>query len=102
MEYAYSILMFCFSGAILIYAGLIAPGNVELIRNYWAVKMKDRKAYARQFAKLLALTALAPLLSGIVALICGPDRLPLLPVVVLIVGTIVCIKTGLRFMRDVM
>lgn len=102
MEYAYSILMFCFSGAILLYAGLIAPGNDELIGRSWAAKMKDKKAYARQFAKLLALISLAPLLSGVVALICSPDKMPLLPVVVLIGGTIVCIRIGLRFMRDVM
>ena len=38
MEYGYSVLMFVFSGFILIYAGLIALGNYDLIRRMYEEK----------------------------------------------------------------
>ena len=59
------ILMFIFSGAILLYALLLAwTKDVGLIRRSYAAKMKDRKKYAVQFAKVLALTSIAPALTG--------------------------------------
>ena len=93
MEYAFSIFMFIFSVALLLYAGLIALCGVELIPRYWMVKITDKKAYARGFAKVLALTALAPAASGVVALLVPSVFLVMLT---LIVGIIGAIWIGLR------
>ena len=69
----FSILMFCFSGALLLYAALLAvTRDDKLIVRHYAAKMKDRKAYAARFAKVIALVAVAPAHSGIAALFSGP------------------------------
>ncbi len=61
-----SILMFIFAGAILLYAVLLAwTKNTGLIMRSYAVKMKNKKAYAVKFAKILALTSISPLLTGL-------------------------------------
>ena len=108
MEYAYSILMFCFAGMLLLYAGLLAlTGDVGLIPRNELVKMKDKKAYARQFAKVIALVALAPVLSGLVVMV--PWLSALTSVVaahvaaflVLVLAFVGCIRVGVWLMRDV-
>ena len=54
--------MLIFSGAILFYALLLAwTKDVGLIGRSYSAKMNDRKKYAVQFTKVLALTAVAPL-----------------------------------------
>lgn len=69
MEHAYSILKFLFAGALLLYAGLLAVSNdAKLILRNSAAKMTDHKRYATQFTKVIALTALAPALSGVAGL----------------------------------
>ena len=73
-----------------------------------AVKMKDKKAYARQFAKVIAVVALAPLLSGLVAIFPGLSALTgvlgahLAAAAVLVLAFIGCIRVGVWLMRDVM
>ena len=96
MDYGFSILMFSFSAGLLLYAGLVALFGVSLIRRHWAVKMKDKKAYARGFARVLALTALAPAASGAVALLGDLDRMILPALLTLIAGIIAAIWIGLR------
>ena len=96
MEHAYSILMYLFAGALLLYAGLLAVSNdAKLIPRNSAVKMTDQKRYATQFAKVIALTALAPALSGIAGLWNG-----LFAGVVLVAGFVICIRAGVRLMDD--
>ena len=69
MEYGFSILVFCFSGALLLYAGLLAvTKDVTLIPRHRKAKIKNRRAYALQFAKIMALVAAAPLLGGLAGL----------------------------------
>lgn len=100
MEYGYSVLMFVFSGFILIYAGLIALGNYDLIRRMYAVKTKDKKEYARRVAVVLALVSLSPFLSGLVALIGGGiEKMALPAIIVLIVSAAAFIALGIRIMR---
>ena len=105
MDHAYSILMFCFAGALLVYAGLLALCGPELIPRYRLVygkKMskKDGKALARRVAKIVAITAAAPLLSGVVWLITGPDG-PLFPAMLALVGGFaVCIWLGVRVTKE--
>lgn len=65
----YAILMFAFAGLLLIYSLILyITKDSTMIMRDWAVKMKDKKLYARQFSKLTALVSLAPILSGITAL----------------------------------
>lgn len=64
-----SILMFCFSGALLLYAAVMALTRDEkMIPRDGAAKMENKKAYAAKFARVLALTALVPANCGIIAL----------------------------------
>ena len=61
----FSILMFCFSAALLLYAGLLAlTRDIELIPRTGAAKIDDRRAYAAAFAKVIAVVALAPMSGG--------------------------------------
>lgn len=97
MDSGYSVLMFCFSGAILLYAGLIArTKDTRLIARSWAARMDDKPAYARRFARVLAWTAIAPLLSGLVAL-CG-DAAWVMPaaLIVLVFSLILALFLALR------
>ena len=97
MEYGYSILMFCFSGGLLLYALLLyATGDSALIPKNYAAK-KDKR-YARQVAKIVAATGLAPLMSGYVALYGEKWMLP--AVLVLLSGFVICIPFGIRLVRD--
>ena len=99
MDTAFSILMFCFSGMLLLYAGLLALAkDPQLIPRHYYAKIKNPKAYALQFAKLTALTAAAPALSGLV----GLSGCTWAAVAVLLGGFVVCIWLGIRlFMKDV-
>ena len=100
MESAFSILMFIFSAALLLYAGLVAVGGVKLIVRHWAAEIKDEKAYARRFARILALTALAPALSGVVGLLVDMEQSPFLPLLTLILGIIAAIWLGVRLTKE--
>ena len=73
MEYGFSVLMFCFAGALLLYAGLLAAEKRRpdlLIPRFYASagKVGDARRYARRIAKIVALCALSPLLTGLVGL----------------------------------
>ena len=100
MRYAYSIVMFCFAGAILLYAALMSPGNAGMIRRAYAAKMRNPKAYAKKFAKVLALVSLAPLVCGLTGLFVDMERYPFVPVATLIVVFILCMRKGIRLMDD--
>ena len=96
MEYAFSILMFCFAGCILLYSGLVVIFGSEFIPKKWAAKITDEKAYAKRFAKILALTALAPVLAGAAGLLVDINRNPFVPLLILVLGTAAAIYFGLR------
>lgn len=67
MEHGFSILMIIFGGAILLYAALIAAGGYDMIPRNYATHVPDKKKYAKQFAKLLALVGLSPILGGLIS-----------------------------------
>ena len=99
MEYGLSILMFIFSAAILLYAGLMAwtkDYKILPFRARVSVKPKNPKRYMTQFAKVTALVAAAPLLSGLV----GLWNL-LAALIVLIVGFVAFIWIGTKIMKNV-
>lgn len=65
----FSILMFMFSGGLLLYAAILyLSKDVKMIPRDYAVKVTDKRRYAVQFAKVMALVALAPAYGGIVGL----------------------------------
>lgn len=99
MEYGFSILMFIFSAAIMLYAGLMVwtkDYKILPFRARASVKPKNPKWYMTQFAKVTALVSAAPLLSGLV----GLWNL-LVALIVLIVGFIVFIWIGTKIMKNV-
>ena len=96
MEYAFSVLMFCFAGMLLLYAGLLAlTKDISLIPRMHGVKVKNRREYARRFAKVMAVVALDPLLGGVVALFHKGFA-----AVTMIVGLAACIWIGVQLMQD--
>ena len=99
MDYAYSVLMGCFSAAILIYAGLMALTKDYKMLPYHSrvsVKPKDPKRYTRQLAKVVALVALAPALSAIVGFWSLTAAF-----IVLIVGAVIFMWLGTKLMKGV-
>lgn len=73
MEHAFSILMLFFSGGLFLYAGITSLTKTLILPRRYTVsaKMPDKKKYAVQFAKIIALVACCPLLSGVVGLFAG-------------------------------
>lgn len=69
MEYAFSYLTFGMAALTLLYAALLAlSGDPKMIPRHYSAKIKDPKAYARQFAKILLLLTGSFAVSGIVGL----------------------------------
>lgn len=92
----FSILMFIFSGALLLYAGLLAlTKDYALIPRGDAVAPRDKAAYVRAFAKAIAVAALAPMSAGFIALFS-----PALGGIMLVSNFASCIWIGTLFFRD--
>lgn len=78
----YATLMFVFAGILFLYAGLLATTqNMNLLPRSDAVKVKDKKGYAKRAASILALTALAPFFSALLARRTGSAAAALLTLV---------------------
>lgn len=90
----YAILMILLAGFLFLYAGILAKTkDMKLIPRQHATKPKNKAQYAENVATVLALTALAPLASGVVARITDA-ALPSLTV--LIGGMILMLWLGVR------
>ena len=77
----YSILMLCFSGALLLYAlVLYITKDYNMIARHYAVNPKDKRKYAEKFAGIMAVVALAPALSALIGLFSTGWALAALPV----------------------
>ena len=99
MEYGLSILMFCFSGALLLYAGLLTLEKRRpelMIPRHHAAKIDDPIAYARRVAKIVVVCAAAPLLAGLAGLFAPP----LVVGIVFVVALILAIWLGVRLTGD--
>lgn len=99
MEYAYSILMGIFAGALLLYAGLMAlTKDYKMLpyRSQQAVKPKNPRLYMTQLAKVVALVALAPALSALAGL-----WSLLAALIVLIAGLVGFLWLGTKLMRGI-
>ena len=95
MEYGDSIIMFCLSAGILLYALLIRFGGYSFIPRNWYTKPKDKKAYAIQFAKILAFVAIAPAVSGFIGL--AGEGAMAVALVVLLGGFVALLIIGIKF-----
>lgn len=91
----FSILMLCFSGALLLYAGLLAlTKDYNLIPRGYASRVKDKKTYAVNLAKVIALTAVPPAHCAIAALFNG-----VLAISVLVVEMVMALWIGSVIMK---
>lgn len=75
MDYGFTILMFIFSGGLLLYAALLAlTKNYDMLprRATVSVSPKNKKKYTVKLARAIALVAAVPALSGLTALWSGP------------------------------
>ena len=94
METAYSIFMFCFALLLLLYAVAVALSkSTALIPRMDRVKVKNPKRYAWQFAKTMAIVALAPAISAVAGLLWGPGQ----GLIALFPAMAVCIWLGVRY-----
>lgn len=88
--------MFAFAALHLIYAGIMyLTKDSKMVMRDYAVNMKDKKAYARQFSKVVALFALSPILSGIAAMVWSIG----VGLIVLVLASIVLLAIGTRSMK---
>ena len=100
MEYGYSIIMFCMAGALVLYAGLLAlVKDPMLIPRHYAARMRNKKAYALMFAKIIAMMAMPFAASGIVGLIWNEDQTLVPAIAVLIIGFIACLYLSTKIAR---
>ena len=100
MEYAYSMIMFIMAGALLLYAGLTAAAKKLILPYRYTVsyKARDKKLYATQFAKAIAVIAAAFFISGLV----GLTKIYVLAVILLIAGIIGGIIIAARLVKKAM
>lgn len=88
---AYSLIMFAAAVLFLGLAAAIYRGNTNLIHSYHQtnIKVPDKKAYGKAFAKAMLTLPASLILSGAIALLGGTTSLALISVGVLLVGIIV-------------
>ena len=100
MEYAYSIMMFIMAGALLVCAGLTAATKTLILPRRYKVsyKARDKKLYAVQFAKAIAIIACAFLVSGLV----GLTKIYVLAVILLIAGIVGGIVIAAKLVKKAM
>ena len=98
MDQYFSIFMFIFAGALLLYAFILAVTkdyNMLPYRARVSVKPKNAKKYAVQLAKVVALTGAAIALGAAVSLWNG-----LAGSVVMIAGVIAALWAGTKMVKD--
>jgi|GEM_PF-1099172 len=93
----YAVLMLVFAGCPFLYAGLLAKTkSIRLLPRSDAVKVKNKEQYAENAAKMIALAALAPLASALVARI-ADAALPAL--LVFAGGLVLLLWLGTRLLK---
>ena len=99
MSYAFSVLMFLFAAALLLYAALLALTKDDKLLPYQytlSAEPKDSRAYVLQFSKVIALVALA-IAAGAAAALWNQ----LVGAVVMIAAVIAAIWCGTKMMKKV-
>ncbi len=89
-----SIVLFVFSGALLIYAGITALiKSIIVPLNRRSSVQNVTKEYAKQFAKLIAFLAISPFVGGIFGLFI---EITIIPVIIFFVLFIVLMIVGIK------
>ena len=92
----FCILMLIFSGAVLLYAGLLfLTKDYNLIPRGYATAPKDKKAYTMAFARMMAVVAMAPLSAAIFGMLNLTLGIVMFPI-----SLGVCIWLGSQFFRN--
>ena len=100
MERAFSILMFIFSGALLLYAGLMAVTkdyNLLPYRSRVSVKPKNPEKYMVQLAKIVALVAAMIAVGAAIALWNAAAG-----AIVIVVGVVAALWCGTKIIKKAM
>ena len=98
MDYGYAELMFGVAGALLLYSILLVKTQkISLIPQAEKSQIKDKKVYASQFGKAVAVISLAPVVSGIFWLTGAVRR----SVAFLVLVFILCVWEATEIMRKV-
>lgn len=98
MDHNFSIFMFIFSGAILVYAALMAitkDYNMLPYRGRQSVKPKNPKKYMTQLGKVVALVGAAIGIGAAIAL-----WRPVIGVIVMLAGTIASLWLGTKIVKN--
>ncbi len=96
MEYGFSVLMFCFGGLLLLYAlALCRSKDPKMIPRHYSAKILYPIQYTRYIAKIVAIVALAPILSGVVGLFLDNW----IPGAVLVAGMVAAIWLSVRYVK---
>ena len=94
----YAVLMCCFAGLLLLYAAVLAiTKDVTMIPYVRKAKIKNGKKHAELVAKAVALAALAPLISALVA---WQTNNGILSLAALIGGFILFLWLGTRLTKE--
>ena len=93
MEYGFPILTLIFGGCFMLYALVVKVGGFRFIPRNWAVRATDQDAYANEFAKVIAILALSPILSGLIGLVFGEGVCGIVLAVSALAAIAVCAKT---------
>ena len=85
-----TIVLFVFSGALLIYAGITALIKKISVMPTRSASVKNvTKEYAVKFAKLIAFLAIAPFVGGVIGFITEIVLIPVIVFFVLFIGLLV-------------
>ncbi len=82
----YAVLMFSVSVIFAALSMMIYRGKTDWIHSYHQARVKDKAAYGRAFGKVLLGIALAPFISGVIGLCGDSDLLAVTAVAVLLSG----------------
>ncbi len=100
MEYGYSVLMFCFAGMLLLCAGLVSVCGVGIIPHIRKARIRNERAYARYFAKVMCIVALFPVPSALLGLVLDINRHPYLIMLAFVGGLAGAIYAAVKVLGE--
>ena len=97
MENGVFYLMLAFGGMLLLYAlALGISGDIQMIPRHYAVKVRNKKRYARRMGLGIGLIATAPLSGGLAGITVGP----VWGLIVLVGGLVLMFWVSIHFLRE--
>lgn len=92
---AYSMILFAVAIVMIIMGTLVYRGKTELINDYNQQRVSDKKGYGKAIGKLLFITSIPLIISGVMALF----TTSILPAVFLLVGLVISYLLMLRVQK---